>query len=122
MSPATAILIMGLVALVVAVGGLVASAVFSPNKKNKAKIRTYECGIDPFAHDDGQGRFPVKYYLVAMTFIIFDVEMVFLYPWAVSIVEFGKDLAIPALIAILSFIALITVPYIYEWRRGGLDY
>lgn len=122
MSPATAILIMGLVALVVAIGGLIASALLSPSKKNKAKTLTYECGIDPFAHDDGQGRFPVKYYLVAMTFIVFDVEMVFLYPWAVSIAEFGKDLAIPALIAMLSFITLITVPYIYEWRRGGLDY
>lgn len=122
MSPATAILIMGLVALVVAIGGLVASAVLSPNKKNKAKTLTYECGIDPFAHDDGQGRFPVKYYLVAMTFVIFDVEMVFLYPWAVSIEHYGPELVLVALIDILLFIVLITVPYIYIWRRGGLDY
>lgn len=108
--------------MVIAIGGLAMSALLSPNKTNKRKIATYECGIDPTAHDDGFGRFPIKYYLVAMTFIVFDVEMVFLYPWAVSIVHFGKALAVPALLAMLFFIALITVPYFYEWRRGGLDY
>lgn len=122
MSPAASLLILGVVALAIAIGGLAASAVLSPNKKNKRKLATYECGIDPIAHDDGFGRFPIKYYLVAMTFIVFDVEMVFLYPWAVSIEHFGPGLAVPALLTMLTFLALITVPYLYEWRRGGLDY
>ena len=62
--------------------------------------------------------FPIKYYLVAMTFIIFDIEVVFLYPWAVAF----KELAVFGLIAMLTFLFLITVPFIYEWRRGGLDW
>lgn len=122
MSTGGALLIMGTVAVALAVGGLAMSALLSPNKANKKKLATYECGIDPTAHDQGIGRFPIKYYLVAMTFIVFDVEMVFLYPWAVSIPHFGRALAVPALIGMLVFIALITVPYLYEWRRGGLDY
>ena len=60
----------------------------------------------------------MRYYLVAMTFIIFDIEVVFMYPWAVSF----NMLGLFGLGAMLTFIALITVPYIYEWRRGGLDY
>lgn len=122
MTPGAALLIMGAVALVVGIGGLVASAVLSPNKPTARKLATYECGIDPIAKGQGYGRFPIKYYLVAMTFIVFDVEMVFLYPWAVSLAHFGRELAVPALLAMLFFIGLITVPYIYEWRRGGLDY
>lgn len=122
MTTGAALLIMGAAAIVMAIGGLAMSAVISPNKNNKKKLATYECGIDPAVHDDGYGRFPIKFYLVAMTFIVFDVEMVFLYPWAVTIPHFGRVLAVPALIAMLVFIALITVPYLYEWRRGGLDY
>ncbi len=60
----------------------------------------------------------MRYYLVAMTFIIFDIEVVFMYPWAVAF----NMLGLFGLVSMLSFIALITVPYIYEWRRGGLDY
>lgn len=122
MSPAAALLLMGVLALVVAIGGLAASAVLSPNKKNRAKLATYECGIDAKAQEDAGSRFPVKYYLVAMAFIVFDVEMVFLYPWAVSIEHFGPELALVILIDVLIFIALVTIPYVYIWRRGGLDY
>ena len=60
----------------------------------------------------------MRYYLVAMTFIVFDIEVVFMYPWAVSFNQLGLF----GLVAMLTFIAVITVPYIYEWRRGGLDY
>ena len=60
----------------------------------------------------------MRYYLVAMTFIVFDIEVVFMYPWAVSLNQLGLF----GLIAMLTFIAVITVPYIYEWRGGGLDY
>lgn len=64
------------------------------------------------------GRFPIKYYLTAMTFIIFDIEVVFLFPWAVSFEQLGAF----GLIAVLTFIFLITVPFVYEWRRGGLEW
>lgn len=121
MSASVALLIMGAIALVVAIGGLAASAVLSPNKFSRTKIATYECGIDPMAFNISQGRFPVKYYLVAMSFIVFDIEVVFLYPWAVSISSFGSH-AWVALAAMMTFVELLAVPFIYEWARGGFDY
>ena len=106
------------IAIVMAVGGVAASAILGPKKYNRAKLEAYECGIQPTPHAVGGGRFPIRYYLVAMTFIIFDIEMVFLYPWAVDF----HHLATFGMVAIFSFIALITVPFIYEWRRGGFDW
>ena len=121
MSAGVSLLIMGAVAMVVAIGGLAASAVLSPNKFARTKVATYECGIVPMAFSPTQGRFPIKYYLVAMSFIVFDVEVVFLYPWAVSISEFGS-MAFIALFAMMTFIELLAIPFIYEWARGGFDY
>lgn len=124
-NPYLALVIMLIIAIALALGGLGASAVFGPTKKNFTKYANYECGIDPIGHTVGEGRFPIKYYLVAMTFIIFDIEVVFLYPWAVSMVELGRNdpsIGLFSLGAILLFIGLITVPYVYEWRRGGLEW
>jgi NADH-quinone oxidoreductase subunit A len=106
------------VAAVLALGGVGASAIIGPKRYNRAKLDAYECGIEPTPHALGGGRFPVKYYLVAMTFIIFDIEVVFLYPWAVDFAA----LAGFGLVAVLGFLALITVPFVYEWRRGGLEW
>ena len=92
--------------------------IIGPKRYNRVKLDSYECGIQPTPHAVGHGRFNIKYYLVAMTFIVFDIEVVFLYPWAVAF----SDLAVFGLVAMLGFIALITVPYIYEWRRGALDW
>ena len=117
-NPYFPLLIMAAAALVLAFGGLVASAILGPTKKSQTKADNYECGIEPTSAHLHEGRFPVRYYLVAMTFIIFDIEVVFIYPWAVSFNQLGLF----GLIAMLTFIALITVPYAYEWRRGGLDY
>ena len=89
-----------------------------PRRYNRAKLDAYECGIEPTPQAVGGGRFPVKYYLVAMTFIIFDIEVVFLYPWAVAF----RELAMFGLVAMLGFLFLITVPFVYEWRRGGFDW
>mgnify|MGYP001039898837 FL=1 len=117
-NPYIPILIMAAMAVLVALGGLGASAILGPVNKNKVKSSNYECGVDPIHHDADVGRFPVKYYLVAMTFIIFDIEVVFLYPWAVTFEKLGLF----GLVVMFTFIALITVPFIYEWRRGGLDW
>ena len=117
-NPYVPLLIMAAVSLAVAVGGLAASAVLGPLQANRVKAQNYECGIDPGPAHIEDGRFPVKYYLVAMTFIIFDIEVVFMYPWAVS---FGI-LGLFGMFTILLFIGLITVPYIYELRRKGLDW
>lgn len=117
-NPYVPLLIMAAVALTVAVGGLGLSAILGPIEKDRAKAENYECGIDPGPQHIEEGRFPVKYYLVAMTFIIFDIEVVFLYPWAVAFNQLGLF----GLVSILLFLGLITVPYIYELRRKGLDW
>ena len=85
-NPYVPLLIMAAAALVLALGGLGASAIFGPTKKSRTKADNYECGIDPTEQHLERGRFPVRYYLVAMTFIVFDIEVVFMYPWAVMAV------------------------------------
>ena len=89
-----------------------------PHRYNRAKVDAYECGIEPTPQPIGGGKFPVKYYLTAMMFIIFDIEIVFLYPWAVYFDELGLF----GFLAILLFLINLTIPYVYEWRRGGLDW
>ena len=117
-NPYVPILVLMGVAAVLALGGVGASAIIGPKRYNRAKLEAYECGIDPTPHAVGGGRFPIKYYLVAMTFIIFDIEVVFLYPWAVAY----EQLALFGFIAIMTFLALITIPFVYEWRRGGFEW
>lgn len=91
---------------------------FSPTRTNRAKHETYECGIDPTPQASGGGRFPVKYYVIAMLYIIFDIEIVFLYPWAVSFNRLGTF----AVVEMLLFMATVLVAYFYVYRRGGLDW
>lgn len=117
-NPYIPLLIMAAVAMLVAIGGIVVSAILGPAKKNTSKEENYECGVDAVPSENNLLRFPVKYYLIAMTFILFDVEIVFLYPWAVSFKEVGTF----GFIGMLSFLVLITLPFLYEWRRGGLDW
>jgi NADH-quinone oxidoreductase subunit A len=105
-------------AFVFAAGSVAMSAVVGPKRYNRAKVDSYECGIEPTPQPYGGGRIPVKYYTVAMTFIIFDIEIMFLVPWAVHFDElhwFG-------LVAVVLFLFNITAAYAYEWRRGGLDW
>ena len=78
------ILVLGLIAFGFAVFSVAVATITGPKRYNRAKVDAYECGIDPTPQPVGGGRFPVKYYLTAMLFIIFDIEIVFLYPWAVA--------------------------------------
>jgi NADH-quinone oxidoreductase subunit A len=94
------------------------SAILGPIRRNRAKYEAYECGIDPTPEPPGGGKFPIKYYLIAMLYIIFDIEIVFLYPWAVSFNQLGWF----ALIEMLLFMVTVFVAYIYIWRRGGLEW
>jgi NADH-quinone oxidoreductase subunit A len=91
-----------------------------PNLYGKAKMRPYECGIDPVteAHD----RFTVRYYIVAMLFLIFDVETIFLLPWA--IIFMGDDFSFTkfALLEMFVFIGILIVGYYYAWRKGALEW
>jgi NADH-quinone oxidoreductase subunit A len=89
-----------------------------PKRFNRAKLDAYECGIEPTPQPVGGGRFPVKFYLTAMLFIIFDIEIIFLYPWAVSFDSLGTF----ALVEMVLFIGTVFIAYAYVWRRGGLDW
>jgi len=90
-----------------------------PRRYNRAKFEAYECGIEPSPQPIiGGGRVPVAYYLTAMLFILFDIEMVFLYPFAVA----ADALGIFGLVEIFLFIATVGFAYAYVWRRGGLDW
>ncbi len=114
--PLILMLVMGAVMATVAL----VSAIIGPSRYNRVKSDSYECGIEPTPQPVGGGRFPVKYYITAMLFIIFDIEVVFLYPWAVSLEMPG--LRSFALVQMLIFIGLVFLAYIYEWRRGGLEW
>jgi NADH-quinone oxidoreductase subunit A len=94
------------------------SSVIGPRRKGRTKYEPYECGIDPTPTPVGGGKFPVKYYLIAMLYIVFDVEIVFLYPWAVAFDQLGLF----ALIEMLLFSLAIGISYVYIWRRGGLEW
>jgi NADH-quinone oxidoreductase subunit A len=89
-----------------------------PKRWNKAKLEAYECGIEPTPIPLGGGKIPVKYYLTAMLFIVFDIEIVFLYPWAVT---FGR-LGTFGLVEMVAFVVTVLVAYAYVWRRGGLEW
>jgi len=111
------ILILAALAAVFAVFSLVMGTLAGPRRWNRAKLEAYECGIEPTPQHVGV-RFPVKYYLTAMLFIVFDIEIIFLYPWAVAFDRLG----VFGLVEMVTFIAAVLVAYAYVWRRGGLEW
>ena len=112
--------IVGLIALAgaFALFSVAAAPMTGPRRYNRAKLDAYECGIEPTPQPIGGGRFPVKFYLTAMLFIIFDIEIIFLYPWAVSFDALG----IFGFVEMVLFILTVFIAYAYVWRRGGLDW
>ena len=112
------ILILGALGAAFAVFSVLAPTVVGPKRYNRALFDAYECGIDPTPQPAGGGRFPVKYYLTAMLFIVFDIEIVFLYPFAVAF----DQLQLFGLVEMLLFILTLLVVYAYVWRRGGLEW
>ncbi|OBF21751.1 NADH-quinone oxidoreductase subunit A [Mycobacterium kubicae] len=121
------ILVLGAIAAAFAVVSVVIASLVGPSRFNRSKLAAYECGIEPAENSatsasgvpaaSGQ-RFPVKYYLTAMLFIVFDIEIVFLYPWAVSYDALGTF----ALVEMVVFMLTVFVAYAYVWRRGGLTW
>ena len=117
----TPILVLGAIAAVFAVGSVGIAVLIGPRRYNQSKLEAYECGIEPMpqaGHDAAGQRFPIKYYLTAMLFIVFDIEIVFLYPWAVAF----DSLGLFALVEMLLFMVVVFVAYAYVWRRGGLSW
>ena len=110
------ILLLGILAALFAVFSLVAGSLSGPKRWNRAKLEAYECGIEPTPQSST--RFPVKYYITAMLFIVFDIEIIFLYPWAVAFDRLGLF----GLVEMVTFVATVLVVYAYVWRRGGLEW
>ena len=98
------------------------SQLVGPKRYNRAKLEAYECGIEPSPQPVGGGRFPVKFYLTAMLFIIFDIEIIFLYPWAVGFIGLLSELGVFAFVEMIIFIITVFLAFAYVWRRGGLDW
>ena len=93
-----------------------ASFVLARQNPNSEKLSPYECGFEPF--EDARVRFDVRYYLVAILFIIFDLEVAFLFPWAVSL----GDIGVFGFWSMVAFLAVLTVGFIYEWKKGALEW
>ena len=110
------LLLLGLSALF-AVGSIGVSSLVGPRRPNPTKLAAYECGNEPLA-DVKQSRFSVKFYLVAMMFLIFDVEAVFLYPWATVF----RDLGLYGLAQMGLFLSVLGIVFLYELKRGGLEW
>ncbi|WP_184726158.1 NADH-quinone oxidoreductase subunit A [Saccharopolyspora phatthalungensis] len=119
LDPYVPLVLLFALALAFAVFSVAIAPLVGPRRYNKAKLDAYECGIEPSPQPViGGGRMPVAYYLTAMLFILFDIEMVFLYPFAVS----ADALGMFGVVEIVLFIATVGFAYIYVWRRGGLDW
>ena len=95
---------------------LVLGFLFGSGRKDDEKLSPYECGFEPF--EDSRIKFDVRYYLVAILFIIFDLEIAFLFPWAVSLDTIGGF----GLVSMAIFLALLVVGFIYEWKKGALEW
>ena len=110
------IALMAVLGVVFAVGSLMLSKIVAPNNPTAEKLAPYECGIVPL--QEPVQRFPVKFYLVAMLFVIFDVEIIFLFPWAVRMDQFGWA----GIGAVVVFMLMLIETLAYVWKRGALDW
>lgn len=113
--PIIALLALAAAFVLVSIG---VSQLVGPKRFNRAKYEAYECGIEPSPEPVGGNRFPVKFFLTAMLFIIFDIEIIFLYPWAVNFANLGTF----GFVEMVMFIGTVFIAYAYVWRRGGLDW
>ena len=112
------ILVLCAIATAFAVGSVGMALAIGPRRYNRAKLDVYECGIEPAEGSRTSGRIPIRFYVTAMLFIVFDIEIVFLYPWAVSF----DSLGVFALVEMVLFMLTVFVAYAYVWRRGGLNW
>ena len=104
------------VALFLSVGFILLNYLFSPKKPDAEKLSAYECGFEAFG--DSRMEFDVRFYLVAILFIIFDLEIAFLFPWAVSLGMIG----VLGFWSMMIFLFILTIGFIYEWKKGALDW
>jgi NADH-quinone oxidoreductase subunit A len=110
------ILLFIVVGLAIGVVPMLLGRVLGPHKPDSEKLSPYECGFEAF--EDARMRFDVRYYLVAILFILFDLEIAFLFPWAVVLEQIGTF----GFVSMLIFLAILTVGFFYEWKKGALDW
>ena len=104
------------IALGISIGFIVLNFLFSPKNPDPEKLSAYECGFEAFS--DSRMEFDVRFYLVAILFIIFDLEIVFLFPWAISLGKIGFF----GFCSMMIFLFILTVGFVYEWKKGALDW
>jgi len=104
------------IAVVIAGAAVGASYLVAVQKPDSEKVSSYECGFEPF--DDARSKFDVRFYLVAILFIIFDLEVAFLFPWAVSLGKIGMF----GFWSMVVFLGVLTIGFIYEWKKGALEW
>ena len=104
------------IAIVLSIGFIIVNYICSPKKPDPEKLSAYECGFEPF--NDSRMEFDVRFYLVAILFIIFDLEIAFLFPWAISLGSIG----LYGYVSMLIFLFILTIGFIYEWKKGALDW
>ena len=110
------IIIFLFIALLISIGFIIINFISSPSNPDPQKLSAYECGFDAF--DDSRMEFDVRFYLVAILFIIFDLEVAFLFPWAISFSEIGFF----GYLSMMIFLFVLTVGFVYEWRKGALEW
>ena len=110
------ILIFIIIGFAIAIGMTTLSFVVGDSKPDNEKLSAYECGFEAF--DDARGRFDVRFYLVAILFIIFDLEVAFLFPWAISLGSIG----VFGFWSMMIFLLILTIGFIYEWKKGALEW
>lgn len=110
------VLVFLVIALGIAIVPIILGFLLAPSKPDKEKYSQYECGFEPF--EDARIKFDIRYYLVAILFIIFDLEIAFLFPWSVVL----DVIPLEAIIAMLMFLGLLGVGFIYEWKKGALEW
>ena len=110
------IIVFFFVALGLSAGFIVLNFLFSPKNPDSEKLSAYECGFEAFG--DSRMEFDVRFYLVAILFIIFDLEIAFLFPWAISLGQIGLF----GFVSMMIFLFILTIGFIYEWKKGALDW
>ena len=110
------ILIFLAIALLLSLGFLILNFAFSPKNPDPEKLSAYECGFEPF--NDSRMEFDIRFYLVAILFIIFDLEIAFLFPWAITL----GNLGLFGFLSMMLFLFILTIGFIYEWKKGALDW